>query len=238
MDKAQAMRLNACLPQSWWEFAPVTAVHLYNRTPIRRLKWRTPYELLYNEVPSIGHLRVFGCGAYVHLPDDVRKDKLSPKSELMIFLGYPDGLKGYLFMQLPNNTLFKGTTAIFDEEMMPKCNKIVKRRFTPVGDKLPSKEDPLIPPEADDDDDFPPHRRSPSPDQRDNASDNDDSPTHSPPHTPPRQQGRFPPADRQPPPPPRKSGRKRNIPIRPDNIYGERRNTVELEKEDRCRALG
>ena len=24
--------------------------------------------MINNEVPSIGHLRVFGCGAYVHLP--------------------------------------------------------------------------------------------------------------------------------------------------------------------------
>jgi hypothetical protein len=45
----------------------------------------------------------------------------------MIFLGYPDGVKGYLFMRLPNNSLFKGTTAIFDEEMMPKCSKVIKR---------------------------------------------------------------------------------------------------------------
>jgi len=238
MDKAQALCLDACLPLSWWEFAAITAVHLYNRTPIRRLKWQTPYKLVNNEVPSIGHLRVFGCGAYVHLPAEVRKDKLSSKSELMIFLGYPDGVKGYLFMRLPFNTLFKGTTAVFDKGMMPKCSKVVRRRFTPVSDKLPSKEDPLIPPEADDEDDFPPHHRSPLPDQRDNASDNDDSPTHSLPHTPPRQQVRLPPAERQPPPPLRKSGRERNIPMRPDNVHGERRNPVELEREDRRCALG
>ena len=35
MDKAQALCLDACLPQSWWEFAVLHAVHLYNRTPIR-----------------------------------------------------------------------------------------------------------------------------------------------------------------------------------------------------------
>jgi len=126
MDKVQAMRLDACLPPSWWEFAVNTATHLYNRTPVRRLNWRTPYELVYNEVPSIGHLRVFGCGAYVHIPAEVRKDKLATRGELMIFLGYPDGVKDYLFMQLPNNILFKGTTAIFDEEMMPKCSKNIK----------------------------------------------------------------------------------------------------------------
>ena len=55
----------------------------------------------------------------------------------MIFLGYLEGVKGYLFMWLSNNVLFKGATAIFDEEMMPKCPSTVKRRYTPVGDKIP-----------------------------------------------------------------------------------------------------
>src|SRR5260221_2237072 len=193
MDKAQAMRLDTCLPPSWWEFVVNTATHLYNHTPVRRLNWRTPYELVYNEVPSIGHLHVFGCGAYVHIPADVRKDKLAPRGELMIFLGYPDGVKGYLFMRLPNNILFKGTTAIFDEDMMPKCSKIVKRRFTPIGDK-PSKEDTPLPLEDDDDDNFPRRRRSLSPDQRDDALDkNDGSPEHSPLCTPPRKKGVLPP---------------------------------------------
>ena len=30
MDKAQAIRLDACIPQSWWEFAVLHAIHLYN----------------------------------------------------------------------------------------------------------------------------------------------------------------------------------------------------------------
>ena len=61
MDKVQAMGLDTCLPPFWWEFAVNTAVHLYNCTPVRRLEWQTPYELVYCQVPSIGHLRFFGC---------------------------------------------------------------------------------------------------------------------------------------------------------------------------------
>ncbi len=228
MDKAQAMRLDACLPLSWWEFAVNTAVHLYNRTPVRRLNWRTPYELVYNKVPSIGHLRVFGCGAYIHIPAEVRKDKLAPRGELMIFLGYTDGVKGYLFMRLPNNVLFKGTTAIFDEEMMPKCPKVVKQHFTLVGDKLPSTEDLPVPEEAGDDDDFPRHPQSPPPVQRDDAETDDGPAQHSPLRTPPRKQDELPPAQRQPPPPPRKSGHEQKIPVRPDNVYGDKRNPVDL----------
>ena len=82
MDKAQAMRLDACLPQSWWEFAVIHAAHCYNRTPISRLEWQTPYGVLYNEIPDISHLRVFGCGAYVHIPEAHCSNKLSPRASL------------------------------------------------------------------------------------------------------------------------------------------------------------
>ena len=38
LEKAQSMRLEACLPDSWWEFAFATATHVYNHTSIKRLK--------------------------------------------------------------------------------------------------------------------------------------------------------------------------------------------------------
>ena len=94
MDKAQALCLDACLPQSWWEFAVLHAVHLYNRTPIRCLSYKTPYEALRKSKPSVAHFGVFGCGAYVFLPEEVRVNKLAPKLELMTFIGYSDGIKG------------------------------------------------------------------------------------------------------------------------------------------------
>jgi transposase InsO family protein len=30
IEKAQAMRFSACLPQSWWEFVALHTIHLYN----------------------------------------------------------------------------------------------------------------------------------------------------------------------------------------------------------------
>jgi hypothetical protein len=124
--------------------------------------------------------------------------------------------------------------------MMPKCSKLIKRCFTPIGDKTPSKEDPRIPSEVDNDDDFPCHCRSPSPVKSDDAEDlSDSSSQHSLPRTPPRkQEQQLPPAQRQPPPLLRKSGRDWKIPVRPDNVYGDKRNPVDLHREDRHRALG
>ena len=91
------MRLEACLPDSWWEFAFATATHVYNRTLIKRLKWKTPQEIFTGEKPRISHLHVFGCGAYVYLPSEVRTNKLTLRSELMIFIGYEDN--GYRFIR-------------------------------------------------------------------------------------------------------------------------------------------
>ena len=123
MEKAESMRQNACLPPSWWEFAIEHATHVYNRTPLRRLNWQTPSQLLLGERPSVNHLRVFGCGAYVFIPAEIRANKLTPKSELMIYLGNAPAGYGFMFMRSPNNVLFYATHCVFDEILFPRCPK-------------------------------------------------------------------------------------------------------------------
>ena len=70
-EKAETIRLEACLPQSWWEFALDHATHIYNKTPVCRLNWQTPHQTLKGDKPYVNHLRVFGCGAYVFIPTEV-----------------------------------------------------------------------------------------------------------------------------------------------------------------------
>ena len=72
MDKVQSMRFRACLTDTMWEFLWDHMIHVYNRTPIHHLKWQTPYEALRSDKPDVSHLRVFGCGAYIFLLEDVR----------------------------------------------------------------------------------------------------------------------------------------------------------------------
>jgi len=78
MDKVQSMRFCACLTDTMWEFSWDHAIHVYNCTPICRLKWQTPFEALRNNKPDISHLHIFGCGAYIFLPEDVRANKVVP----------------------------------------------------------------------------------------------------------------------------------------------------------------
>jgi hypothetical protein len=93
MDKAQAIQCHTCIPQSWWEFTVAHAVHLYNRTPVQRIDYKMPHGMLKLQRPDVSYFRVFGCGAYVFLPEEVRQNKLTPKSELMTLIGYADSVE-------------------------------------------------------------------------------------------------------------------------------------------------
>jgi hypothetical protein len=120
MDKAQAIRFDTCIPQSWWEFTVAHAVHLYNRTPVQQIDYKMSHEMLKLQRPDVSYFRVFGCRAYVFLPEEVRQNKLAPKYELMTFISYADGVKGYLFMRL-TNYVFTAVKALFNGNIYPRC---------------------------------------------------------------------------------------------------------------------
>src|SRR5580700_5722490 len=250
MEKAQAMRLQACLPQSWWEFALEHATHVYNRTPVRRLNWLTPFESLNGEKPTVDHLRVFGCGAYVYLPEEVRPDKLAPKSELMTYLSNAPGTKGWTFMRGPNNILFTAAQAIFDKELFPKCPLAVRRPTTRLQTPAPPpstcpKKGPChcSPPKGQDDDEGAstpkPRRSAPTNGKGKERARDEDSP-------PPPRKGEDEvslPSTRPPSPAPveqpaagpSRPQRTRSAPNRPGNIYGETRNPVDIERQIRTK---
>ena len=107
--------------------------------------WKMPFENLKHIKPDVTHLRVFGCGAYIFLPEEVRANKLNPKSKLMTFLGYPQGTKGYLFMRGPNNMLFMAVQALFNETLFPKCPDMRHPRYTPVAPPVDAQGEYNIP---------------------------------------------------------------------------------------------
>lgn len=54
------------------------------------LKWKTPYEILYNRKPSYDNLRVIGCLCFVLQPKGQR-GKFEAKANKCVLLGYPTG---------------------------------------------------------------------------------------------------------------------------------------------------
>ena len=208
----------------------IHATHCYNRTPLRRLKWQTPYTALHGEAPDISHLRVFGCGAYVHIPKETRANALAPKSELMVYLGQIEGMKAYTFMRISNNTVYTSTTALFDETLYPKCDTSKTRGVTRL--KQPANEQPSEAEEDTTPGDFdipsPPIQKK---DERPKSDDTSEAPEESSIKFPSVEPPQRPPSPPVPAPAPRRSARLRKVPIRPDNIYGDRRHPTEIEKD-------
>jgi len=166
---------------------------------------------MHGEKPDISHIRVLGCAAYVWLPEAKRLNKLSPKSELMIYLGNATGIKGYKFMRTQNNIIFIGTTAQFIEDYFPRKEKQYRgdpdQPLEETGNDKGQPDSPHLPNKEDDDE----H--------------DDDHSSHQPASSPPDQ-------DQQKI---RRSTRERRNVYKPDNVYGERNPTDIDRNADRDR---
>ena len=65
-----------------------------NRLPTVGIHGMTPEEKFTGKNLDLSHLKVSGCFAYVHIPNELRS-KLDPKSEKCMFIGYSLEQKGY-----------------------------------------------------------------------------------------------------------------------------------------------
>ena len=87
---------------------------------MKHLNWKTPLEVGTGVIPNFTKYKVFRCTTYVYLPEEVWPNKMGPRSELVTYIGYEPGTKGYKFMCM-SNTVFIGATATFDENLFPHC---------------------------------------------------------------------------------------------------------------------
>jgi hypothetical protein len=114
----RSLMFQASLPPSYWAEALHTATYLFNLHPTKTLQFRTPYHALYGVQPSYSHLRVFGCRCYPNLASTAQ-NKLSPRSTLCVFLGYPSEHKGYRCLDLSSNRIIISRHVTFDETSFP-----------------------------------------------------------------------------------------------------------------------
>jgi hypothetical protein len=112
-----AMLEAAGLPATLWGEAALTACYLWNRTESTTLPpGVTPYEIVNGRKPNLSHLRIFGARCFARIPSELQT-KLGPHSRHAIFLGYPEGTKGYHLQDQGTGAFFTARDVIFDEAL-------------------------------------------------------------------------------------------------------------------------
>jgi len=110
------MRIEANLPANLWPEIVKAAGYTANRTLVRKLGWKTPFEAVKKQKPRFAHMHVYGCRAYSldhHIP---RKKKLEPRAHIGYLVGYD-------------------STNIY-RIWIPSRNKVIRTRDVTMNDNL------------------------------------------------------------------------------------------------------
>jgi hypothetical protein len=86
-EVARALMANKSIPHHYWAEAVATVIYIMNGTPTTAVHGMIPEEKYSGKKLDLSHLKVFGCIAYVHVPNELRT-KLDPKVEKCVFIGY------------------------------------------------------------------------------------------------------------------------------------------------------
>ena len=116
--RSLAMLEAAGLLSILWDKAVLTATYLWNHTKSAALPpGKTPYKMVNNKKPDLSHLCIFGSWCWAHIPTELQS-KLGPKSCQAIFMGYPEGVKGYCLHDSGSGAFLVACDVIFDEDLL------------------------------------------------------------------------------------------------------------------------
>jgi hypothetical protein len=94
-EAAKSMMCDQDLPSSLWAEATNTAVYIQNRSPHVILGEKTPEEAFTGKNPEVGHLRIFRCSVFIHIPKE-KRTKMDPSGKKCFFVGYSETSKAYI----------------------------------------------------------------------------------------------------------------------------------------------
>ena len=77
----------------------------------------TPCELWFGKKPKLSFLKVWSCDAYVK---KLQLDKLEPKSEKCVFIGYPKENVGYTFYHRSEGKFVAKNGSFLEKEFLSK----------------------------------------------------------------------------------------------------------------------
>jgi hypothetical protein len=123
MNKTRCLLAQSGLNDSMWGEALLAATFLYNRTPHTSLGFKTPYEIFHGKMPNIGYIKTWGSITYYH-PNTKYKNKLQPRKNRAILIGYSDHNQYKLYDIESKKTIWSRDTTIIEGLFI--TNNIIK----------------------------------------------------------------------------------------------------------------
>lgn len=123
MENARCLRQDSKLSLQFWGEAVLTAAHIHNRLRSHIRGDLSPIAHWTGKEPGIGHLRVFGATAWVHIPKE-KRHKLDAKSIRCILVGYDEdtGSKVYRLYEPLQKKIIRSRDVIIDESVAVEEN--------------------------------------------------------------------------------------------------------------------
>ncbi|KAH9754884.1 Integrase catalytic domain-containing protein [Citrus sinensis] len=112
------------LPKGLWAETLLTACLLVNLSPSLALDFKTPHEKWCGKPTDYSKLKVFGCTDYAH----ANQGKLAPRALKGLFIGYPEGVKGYKIWctDLSPHKCIVSRDVVFNEQLVLSKEKSVE----------------------------------------------------------------------------------------------------------------
>ena len=113
VETARNLLIESKLPKSNWLRAVDKAAYVRNLVKKDKTD-KNPHEKFWARKPKTGHLKVFGCLAYVkHRKRE--KSKFDPKARKYVFLGYDSNSTAYLLQDIETGKLKQARNVVFNE---------------------------------------------------------------------------------------------------------------------------
>jgi hypothetical protein len=138
-EAAKAMMFDRDLPNSLWVEATSNAVYIQNKCPHAILKDKTHEEVFSGIKPEVGHLRIFGCPVYIHVPKE-KRTKMESSRKKWVFVGYNENSKAYRIYVPSQRQIEVSRDVAFHEEVAFKKSRELQRESEAVQPASPSSE--------------------------------------------------------------------------------------------------
>lgn len=139
VERVRCLLSESKLPKSFWGETLYTVAHVINLSPTVSLDGAVPDSVWFGRDVLYDHLRVFGCKAFVHVPNDERS-KLDSKTRQCVFVGYGQDEFGYRLYDPVEKKLVRSRDVIFVENQTIEDIGKADKQIDQSGEELVSPE--------------------------------------------------------------------------------------------------